>query len=43
MTFTLKGWSFGFRSANGKGVVTCSDGQSFPVKLRIRGAGLTVG
>ena len=43
MTFTLRGWSFGFRSADGKGTVKCSGGQSFPVKLRIRGAGLTVG
>lgn len=43
MRFTLKGWSFGFRSAKGSGTVTCSNGQSFPVKLRIRGAGLTMG
>jgi hypothetical protein len=43
MKFTLKGWSFGFRSANGKGTVTCSNGETFPVKLRIRGAGITVG
>ena len=43
MKFTLKGWSFGFRSANGKGVVTCSNGDTFPVKLRIRGAGMTIG
>lgn len=43
MDFTLRGWSFGFRSANGRGTVKCSDGTSFPVKLRIRGAGLTVG
>ncbi|HEU4428861.1 MAG TPA: hypothetical protein VFT98_08910 [Myxococcota bacterium] len=43
MDFTLKGWSFGFRSANGNGVVKCSDGTSLPVSLRIRGAGVTVG
>jgi len=43
MDFTLKGWSFGFRSANGNGVVKCSDGSSMPVALRIRGAGVTVG
>jgi hypothetical protein len=43
MKFTLKGWSFGFRSANGRGDVKCSDGTMFPVKLRIRGAGITVG
>jgi hypothetical protein len=43
MTFTLRGWSFGFRSANGNGVVTCSNGETFPVKLRMRGAGITVG
>ncbi len=43
MKFTLKGWSFGFRTANGKGTVTCSNGETFPVKLRIRGAGITVG
>jgi hypothetical protein len=43
MTFTLRGWSFGFRSANGTGNVSCSNGEKFPVKLRIRGAGFTVG
>ncbi|MBM4382630.1 MAG: hypothetical protein FJ091_04600 [Deltaproteobacteria bacterium] len=43
MKFTLRGWSFGFRSANGAGTVTCSNGETFPVKLRIRGAGFTVG
>lgn len=43
MKFTLRGWSFGFRSANGAGTVTCSNGETLPVKLRIRGAGFTVG
>ena len=43
MAFTLKAWSFGFRSADGSGVVKCSDGTTFPVKLRMRAAGLTVG
>ena len=43
MSFTLKGWSFGFRSANGTGTVSCSNGEKFPVTLRIRGAGITVG
>lgn len=43
MDFTLRGWSFGFRSANGRGTVKCSDGTTFPVTLRIRGAGLTLG
>jgi hypothetical protein len=43
MDFTLKGWSFGFRTADGDGVVKCSDGTTFPVKLRMRAAGVTVG
>jgi hypothetical protein len=43
MKFTLKGWSFGFRSANGTGNVTCSNGEKFSVRLRIRGAGITMG
>jgi hypothetical protein len=43
MTFSMKGWSAFYKTANGTGTVKCSNGQSSEVKLRARGGGLTVG
>ncbi len=43
MTFTLKGWSAFYKTANGSGTVTCSNGQTFPVRLKVRGGGVTFG
>jgi hypothetical protein len=43
MTFTLKGWSAIYKTASGRGTVTCGNGQTVPVKLTVHGGGLTFG
>lgn len=43
MTFTMKGWSAFYKTADGSGTIKCSNGQSISVKLAARGGGLTVG
>ncbi|MGH8428143.1 MAG: hypothetical protein ACRES7_09210 [Gammaproteobacteria bacterium] len=43
MDFSLHGWSLFYKTAGGKGTVTCSNGQSMPVKLSMTGGGLTAG
>jgi hypothetical protein len=43
MTFTMKGWSAFVAKAEGKGVVTCDNGQRADVTLSITGGGLTFG
>jgi hypothetical protein len=43
MTFTMKGWSAIVSKAEGKGVVTCDNGQRADVALAITGGGLTFG
>ena len=43
MAFTMKGWSAFVSRAEGKGVVTCDNGQRADVVLTITGGGLTFG
>ncbi len=43
LTFSLKGWSAIYQHADGNGRITCANGQSMPVHIRIRGGGLTAG
>lgn len=43
MTFTMKGWSAIVSKSEGKGVVTCDNGQRADVALEIKGGGLTFG
>ncbi len=43
MTFTLKGWSAFYKTAKGTGTVTCANGQSAEVTIKVKGGGLTVG
>jgi hypothetical protein len=43
MQFTLSGWSVFYQRAEGKGVVTCSDGSVLHVHISARGGGLTAG
>ena len=43
MTFNLKGWSAVVKTAKGSGNVTCDNGQSFPVEIKVTGGGLTFG
>ncbi|WP_267224952.1 hypothetical protein [Dyella silvae] len=41
--FSLSSWSLIYEHVTGKGVVTCSNGQSMKVKLEAHGGGLSVG
>lgn len=43
MKFATKGWSAFYKTAKGTGTVTCDNGQSAEVTLKIKGGGLTVG
>lgn len=43
MTFTMKGWSAFYQTAQGHGTIHCSDGRSMAVKLAAKGGGVTVG
>ena len=43
MTFTLSGWSVIYQTADGRGTVTCANGQSMDVHITAKGGGLTVG
>ncbi len=43
MKYSLKGWSVFYKSATGKGTLTCDNGETIPVTLRAKGGGLTAG
>jgi hypothetical protein len=43
MDFNLKGWSVFYKTAEGNGRVTCSNGQHANVKMNITGGGLSFG
>jgi len=43
MTFDLKSWSAFYKKADGEGTITCDNGATRAVKIRVRGGGLTVG
>ena len=43
MDFNLKGWSVFYKTAEGSGKVTCSNGQSANVKISVTGGGLSFG
>lgn len=43
MTFTMKGWSAFYKTAEGAGTIKCSNGETVKVKLSAKGGGLTVG
>ena len=43
MTFNLKGWSVFYKSAKGRGVISCNNGQRQSVRLRVHGGGITFG
>ena len=43
LSFTMSGWSAFYKTASGKGTVTCDNGESMKVKLSAKGGGLTVG
>jgi hypothetical protein len=43
MSFTLSGWSAFYKTAKGEGKITCDNGQSADVTLKVTGGGLTFG
>lgn len=43
MTFNLSGWSIIYETASGTGSITCDNGQSAGVKIKVNGGGLTAG
>lgn len=43
MNFTMKSWSFFYKSGTGTGHITCNNGQQARVSLRGHGGGLTAG
>ena len=43
MVYDLKGWSVFYKTADGSGRVTCSNGQRANVKIRVTGGGLSFG
>lgn len=43
LKYNLSGWSIFYKTAKGEGTVTCSNGQSMRVHIRVKGGGLTVG
>lgn len=43
LSFSMQGWSVIVKKAEGHGTVTCENGASMPVNLRVLGGGLTAG
>ncbi len=43
LSFSLAGWSMFYKTASGKGTVSCSNGQMLDVKIEAKGGGLTFG
>ena len=43
MKFNLKGWSVFYKTAEGGGRVTCTNGETAKVKIKVTGGGLTFG
>jgi len=43
LTFNLKGWSAIYKTAKGEGTITCDNGQTANVDIKIVGGGLTFG
>ncbi len=43
MTFSMKGWSAIYKTSKGEGKITCDNGESASVTLKLTGGGLTFG
>ncbi len=41
--YNLSGWSVFYKTASGSGTITCDNGARIPVKITVKGGGLTVG
>src|SRR5258705_3511057 len=43
LTYSLRGWSAFYKTANGQGVIRCDNGQSMAVAIHVEGGGITFG
>jgi hypothetical protein len=43
LIYSMSGWSFIYKTSNGTGTITCTNGESAEVSLKARGGGLSVG
>jgi hypothetical protein len=43
LSYNLAGWSAFYKTASGTGTITCDNGARIPVKITVKGGGLTVG
>ena len=43
LRFSMQGWSAFYKTAEGEGTVTCSNGEQLPVRITSRGGGITFG
>jgi len=43
MKFTMKGWSAIYKTSKGEGTITCDNGETAAVTLKITGGGITFG
>ncbi|MCF7750779.1 hypothetical protein KQ945_08475 [Bacillus subtilis subsp. subtilis] len=41
--YNLAGWSVLYKTASGTGTISCDNGARIPVKISVKGGGLTVG
>ena len=43
LRFNMEGWSVFYKTAEGEGVVSCTNGDRLPVRITSRGGGITFG
>ena len=43
MKFSMKGWSAIYKTSKGDGTITCSNGESAAVSIKLTGGGITFG
>ena len=43
MKFSMKGWSAFYKTSKGEGTITCDNGQTAAVTLKLTGGGITFG
>jgi hypothetical protein len=43
MKFSMKGWSAFYKTSKGEGTITCSNGESAAVTIKLTGGGITFG
>lgn len=43
LRYDMAGWSLFYKTASGKGTITCDNGTRMLVKIKVKGGGLTVG